>query len=85
MTNDMVTDPDLSHWLVRSFSDDLSEERPGDALSRGLAAKVVHDGHHESRLAALRDQWNLFLIEGREMAIQSADSGVARQCANVQR
>lgn len=78
MTNDTITDPGPSHWLVRSFSDDLSEERPGDALSRGLAAKVVHDRHHDSRLAALRDQWNLFLIEGREMAIQSADSDIAR-------
>ncbi|KAI4145955.1 MAG: hypothetical protein LQ341_002229 [Variospora aurantia] len=66
-----MSDPGPSHWLVRSFSDDLSQERPGDALSRGLAAKVVHDGHNESRLAALRDQWNLFLVEGREMAIQS--------------
>lgn len=80
-----MSDPGPSHWLVRSFSDDLSQERPGDALSRGLAAKVVHDGHNESRLAALRDQWNLFLVEGREMAIQSAHSGIVPHYTEMQR
>ncbi|KAL9045746.1 MAG: hypothetical protein Q9214_001262 [Letrouitia sp. 1 TL-2023] len=44
---------------------------PGDTLNRGLAAKVAIDERHEGRLAALRDQWNLFLLEGREMAIRS--------------
>ncbi|KAL8649651.1 MAG: hypothetical protein Q9210_004275 [Variospora velana] len=71
MAHDMISDPGPSHWLLRSFSNDLSEENPGDALTRGLASKVVHDGHDESRLAALRGQWSLFLVEGREMVIQS--------------
>ncbi|KAI4167237.1 MAG: hypothetical protein LQ343_007373 [Gyalolechia ehrenbergii] len=43
---------------------------PGDALSRGLATKTAVDGLRERRLGALRDQWNLFLVEGREMATQ---------------
>lgn len=72
MTTDVETEPGPSHWLVRSCSDEIFEKMPGDALSRGLATKTAVDGLRERRLGALRDQWNLFLVEGREMATQSA-------------
>lgn len=64
-------EPGPSNWLLRSFSDDLQEETSGDALNRGLATKVAVDRHRERQPTALRDQWNLFLLEAREMAIES--------------
>lgn len=72
MSPELDGEPELGpgNWLVRSFSDDLSNKNPSDALSRGLATKVAVDREHEKKMAALRDQWNLFLLEGREMAIQ---------------
>ncbi|KAI0415251.1 hypothetical protein F5X98DRAFT_230062 [Xylaria grammica] len=56
-----------SSQLVRSFSDDLEKQAVGDALTRGLVAKVSLDRQRE-RNAALQEEWNHFLIEGRELA-----------------
>lgn len=69
---DPISEP--NQRLIRSFSDTLREEMPADALSRGLAARIAIDGNQEDQLAALRDQWNLLLLEGREMAVQSVKS-----------
>jgi hypothetical protein len=60
-----------SNWLLRSFSDDLHEENPGDALNRGLATKVAVDRHRERQSIALQDQRNPFLLKAREMAVES--------------
>ena len=73
MATEQDAEPSAGNMLVRSFSDELQKKTPGDALARGLAAKIIHDEHREDQLAALRDQWNLFLLEGRELAIRSAD------------
>lgn len=73
MANGPESEPGPSNWLVRSFSDELHEKSPGDTLSRGLATKVAVDRHREAQLGTLREQWNLFLLEGREMALQLVD------------
>jgi hypothetical protein len=64
------TEPGSGNWLVRTFSDELSHKNPGDPLSRGLSTKVALDREREKRLAELRDQWNMFLLEGREIAVR---------------
>ncbi|KAI0450703.1 hypothetical protein F5B21DRAFT_528707 [Xylaria acuta] len=53
--------------LVRSFSDDLEKQAAGDALTRGLAAKVSLDRQRENN-TTLKKEWNHFLAEGRELA-----------------
>ncbi|KAL8707334.1 MAG: hypothetical protein Q9220_007624 [cf. Caloplaca sp. 1 TL-2023] len=58
--------------LIRTFSDKISEDDPGDILNRGLATPVATDRYSERRVAELRDQWNLFLIEGQEIAVEFA-------------
>ncbi|KAI1344528.1 hypothetical protein F5Y15DRAFT_424676 [Xylariaceae sp. FL0016] len=63
----------INTGIVRSFSDDLQSKYPSNLLSRGLATKVAIDRHREnSNLASLQDQWNIFLLEGREIALRSA-------------
>ncbi|KAI1131428.1 hypothetical protein F5Y10DRAFT_233646 [Nemania abortiva] len=57
--------------LVRSFSDDLQKRTPGDALARGLVAKVAVDKQRETNRAALQSQWNSFLLEGRDLALST--------------
>ena len=64
------SEPRTGDWLVRNPSDEMRNNNSSDVLIRGLATKVSGDRAHEQRLATLRDQWNLFLLEGREMAIQ---------------
>ena len=36
-------------------------------MSRGLGKKVALDRHREREAEELRDQWNMFLLEGREI------------------
>ncbi|KAI1119340.1 hypothetical protein F5Y14DRAFT_457659 [Nemania sp. NC0429] len=54
--------------LVKSFSDDLQRTGPGDTLQHGLAVQVAVDRQQEENIAILRDKWNFFLLEGRDLA-----------------
>ena len=56
------------HQITRAFSDISRQQHPGDILSRGLGKKVAMDRYREREAGELRDQWNMFLLEGREMA-----------------
>jgi len=64
-------EPGPSNKIVRTFSDELQEKSPRDGLSRGLAAKVAVDRHRERHPSALQQQWSLFLLDAREMALRS--------------
>lgn len=56
-----------SHQTIRAFSDRSRQQHPGDIMSRGLGKKVALDRHREREAEELRDQWNMFLLEGREI------------------
>ena len=62
------SDPGPSNRLVRTFSDELQQKRPGEALSRGLAAKVALDRHRDGHYKRQQQQWDVFLLDAREMA-----------------
>ncbi|KKK16406.1 hypothetical protein ARAM_004744 [Aspergillus rambellii] len=64
-------EPGTSNWLVSSFNDDPQEKGAADTLNRGLAAKMAVERYREEEPLSLRDQWNLFLQEAHEMAIDS--------------
>jgi len=56
--------------LLQSFSDGLRQGCESDVLSRGLSTTIAIDRQREKNLAALKDQWNMFLSEGRQLAIE---------------
>lgn len=70
MISRSATQHDRSNDDVANFSDDLRQQSPSNMLSRGLASKVAIQRHRENELGGLRDQWNTFLIEGRDIAIR---------------
>ncbi|KAJ8133472.1 hypothetical protein O1611_g154 [Lasiodiplodia mahajangana] len=55
--------------LVQRFSDGRRQSEPGDTMVRGLATRTVLDNRREDQFAALQDQWNMFLLEGRELSL----------------
>ncbi|KAH9904446.1 hypothetical protein F4778DRAFT_62818 [Xylariomycetidae sp. FL2044] len=64
-------EPTPAKQLLRSFSDDLCRERPGDSLSRGLRTHLTVERHRQEQSVALSQEWNMFLTEGRELALSS--------------
>lgn len=56
-----------SGGIIRRFSDEVSYSSPGEPLGRALAAKVAYDRNQE-RSESLRYEWDLLLLEGRELA-----------------
>ena len=52
-------EPGTKQRLLKSFSDELREKNPGDAVGRGIAAKVVIDRKRERHPLVSQDQWNL--------------------------
>ena len=67
--DDLERGPDQK--LLRTFSDEFQEKNPGDVISRGLAAKVAIDRQSE-RYPTLPEQWDLFLLDARDMALRCA-------------
>lgn len=70
MASSSVIQQKSNNEPLDAFSDDLRHQSISDMLSRGLASKVIIDRHREKELGELRDQWNTFLLEGREIAIR---------------
>lgn len=60
----------VNQQLIRSFSDNLRQDNPGEIIGRGLSTAIAIDKQRERNSAALRDQWNVFLAEGRQLAIE---------------
>jgi hypothetical protein len=56
--------------LVRSFSNDLRKRTPGETLSRGLIYNEAAEKQRDRKNAAVQDQWNMLLNEGRLLAIK---------------
>ncbi|KAK8016969.1 hypothetical protein PG993_015158 [Apiospora rasikravindrae] len=61
--------PINTQQLIKSFSDDIRQDHPGDLLSRGLSTAVAIDRQREKDSASIREQWNFLLAEGRQFAI----------------
>lgn len=77
MASRSATQHNRGNDVVATFSDDLRQQSPGNMLSRGLASKVAIQRHREKELGELRDQWNTFLLEGRDIAIRYIIWGLA--------
>lgn len=60
----------MDHQLIRSFSDEFRQTYPGEILSRGLSTAVAIERQRERDLTALKDQWNILLSEGRQLAAE---------------
>ena len=67
-----------SKMPVRTSSDQLQKRILSDTLSQGLVTKATQDTYSKDQTAALRDRWNHFLLEGREVAFKSANTAI--QC-----
>lgn len=68
-------EPGPSQRLLRNFSDEFQEKSPGDVVARGLAVKVAVDRQRERYPTTLRDQWDLFLLDARDMALRLVKPG----------
>ncbi|KAJ1323734.1 hypothetical protein MN608_10979 [Microdochium nivale] len=55
--------------LVRAFSDEFRQDSQSNILGRGLSTAIITADQKQENLAHLRDQWNVFLLEGRKLAI----------------